>query len=68
MNVKPPFTTADVAKKLGIGTRRVQQLADAGQLTFVRTPGGIRIYDADQIEAVREVRERRGRELAAEGR
>jgi DNA-binding transcriptional MerR regulator len=56
--MKSAILTADVARRLGIGTRRVQQLADSGVLTFIRTPGGIRLYDPDQVERVRDARER----------
>ena len=59
MKPNRPITTADVARTLNIGTRRVQQLADAGVLSFVRTPGGIRIFDPEQVEHVRESRERK---------
>jgi DNA-binding transcriptional MerR regulator len=57
--MKIPFTTSDVARHLSVGTRRVQQLADAGVVSFIRTPLGIRLYDQDQVEQVRQERARK---------
>jgi len=56
---KPPLTTADVCKVLDRSARRVQQLADAGVLAVVRTSHGQRLFDPDQVEAVRQQRAQR---------
>jgi DNA-binding transcriptional MerR regulator len=55
-NMKIPFTTRDVSLALNVSPRRVMQLEQAGVLTAIRTPGGQRIFDPDQVEQVRHQR------------
>ena len=49
----------DAGKMLGLGTCRVRQLADQGVLKPVaRTPRGTKLFRAEDVEALRRVRER----------
>ncbi len=51
----------DVARKLGVSTDRVRQLADAGELQPVaRTARGVRLFDADEVERLLRERVVRG--------
>ncbi len=54
--MKIPFTTQDVSAALTVSPRRVQQLETEGVLLAIRTRGGQRVFDADQVEAVRQER------------
>jgi len=51
------YLSADVARALGVTPQRVRQLAEAGTLPYLRTLRGVRLYRADDVEALREVRE-----------
>ena len=53
---KIPFLTQDVSRALECSSRRVQQLEAEGVLIAVRTRGGARLFDPDQVEAVRQLR------------
>jgi excisionase family DNA binding protein len=44
------YSTADVARRLGISIPTVQRWVDAGQLKAWKTPGGHRRIDADSAE------------------
>lgn len=57
MAIKIPLQTQDVARLLDCSPRRVQQLEGAGVLIAVRTRGGQRLFDPDQVEIVRQERE-----------
>jgi DNA-binding transcriptional MerR regulator len=61
MNYRKPFTAINVARSLDCSTRRVHQLEEAGVLLAVRTESGIRIFDPEQVEAVRLQRKERKR-------
>ncbi len=51
----------DVARKLGVGTDRVRQLADSGELQpAARTARGVRLFDADDVERLLRERVVRG--------
>jgi excisionase family DNA binding protein len=54
---KVPLTTGGAARVLGVSSRRVQQLDAAGVLESIRTSGGDRLFDPDQVETVRQHRE-----------
>jgi DNA-binding transcriptional MerR regulator len=58
MNSKPPLITSDVARIFECSPRRVQQLEMAGILVAVKTSRGQRLFDPDQVETVRQERER----------
>jgi DNA-binding transcriptional MerR regulator len=51
--MKPPFTTADASRALEVSPRRVQQLEATGVLAAVRTSSGQRLFDPDDVEALR---------------
>jgi len=42
------FSTSQTARVLGLSSRRVNQLSDAGQLACVRTPIG-RLFPRDRV-------------------
>lgn len=45
--------TGDVARELRVSNSRVIQLERAGHLAARRTPSGVRLFRADQVEALR---------------
>lgn len=47
---------ADAAKVLGLGSQRVRQLADTGQLVALRTSRGTRVFRLVDVEAFAAVR------------
>jgi len=53
----PDLLTSDVARALGTSVDNVRRLERKGVLRARRTVGGVRIYDADDVE--REVERRR---------
>jgi len=60
------FESIDVARRLGVSTDRVRQLADAGELPpAARTARGVRLFDADDV--ARLLRERVVRGVGAIG-
>ena len=62
------MSVSDVARRLDITTQRVRQIADAGGLRVAgRTRGG-RVFLADDVEALRDAREREAAEREAKRR
>lgn len=53
------LTKADVARILGVTPDRVRQLANTGRLKVAqRTPGGVRLFRAADVERFRAEREK----------
>ena len=50
--MKNPILTKDVEKALDLSTKSVHDLARKGVLHTERTPGGTRLYDAEQVQKV----------------
>lgn len=48
--VEPLITTMDAARVLGVGPDRIRQLADDGQLPFLRTESGWRVFRRVDVE------------------
>jgi excisionase family DNA binding protein len=61
----PSFSTADLARRLGVSVPTVQRWVDLGHLKAWKTVGGHRRIDADSAEAfIRTQTQRRGGEAA----
>jgi len=54
--------TSEVARRLGCSEQCVRSLERRGVLQAMRTANGVRIFDADDVERVREAREQARRE------
>jgi hypothetical protein len=52
-------TGQDAADLLGVGRQRLQQLADADRVPFVRAHDGVRLYRRGQLETVANARDAR---------
>ncbi len=62
--------TTDVAKILDVSADRVRQMAREGTIRCETTPGGVRIYDPQEVERILTLRQRRahrGQQKAAIG-
>ncbi|MEV8639313.1 BldC family transcriptional regulator [Streptosporangium sp. NPDC051023] len=47
------LTPREVARLFGVDPKTVNRWADAGRLTFLRTPGGQRRYREGEVHALR---------------
>lgn len=48
--VPPPYTTQEVARRLGLAVRSVQLMVDRGELQAWKTPGGHRRISRESVE------------------
>lgn len=53
------LTPAEAAQRLGVGSARVRQLADARQLPAMRTLSGRRLFRREDVERLARQRETR---------
>lgn len=58
----PSYSTAEVARRLGVSMPTVQRWVDAGHLKAWKTPGGHRRIDADSAEALFRAQREPGRQ------
>jgi DNA-binding transcriptional MerR regulator len=54
--------TTDVALRLGCSAERVRQLEREGKLSAEKTPRGVRVFNAEDVERLAAERERQNRE------
>lgn len=47
------MTPAEVGKAFKVDARTVTRWADKGKLASIRTPGGVRRYSREQVEAIK---------------
>jgi len=58
------LTRSDALKVLGISSTLLDRMVKAGELPFIRTPSGYRLYWAADVKAVAVKRARKGLKVA----
>ena len=53
------YACIDVARRSNLSTQRIRQLADAGKLPALRTPGGQHIFRKEDVERFLAMRRRK---------